>query len=251
MKVTTVLLEPLGPEESETLLDQLGDGLDSDVRERVIAASAGNRLFLEEMAMLARERGTVEVPPTIQALMAARLERLAVQERELLDEGPWRARSFTARGPRTRQRTPSRGGRGSACGARSQGADPIASNAAAGDDAFRFRHLLIRDAAYDGLPKATRAELHERFAVWMEEHATGLVELDEIAGWHLEQAVRYGQELGLAADPALARRAAERLLAAGRRARYRSDITAARNCWSGPTTLRPRTIGCESGSASS
>jgi hypothetical protein len=81
----------------------------------------------------------------------------------------------------------------------------------------------------DGLPKATRAELHERFAVWIEEHATGLVELDEIAGWHLEQAVRYGQELGLAADPALARRAAERLLAAGRRARNRGDITAARN----------------------
>src|SRR5215213_972540 len=63
-------------------------------------------------------------------------------------------------------------------------------------DAFRFRHLLIRDAAYDALPKATRAELHERFADWLEEHGADLVELDEILGHHLEQAARYRQELG-------------------------------------------------------
>ena len=53
------------------------------------------------------------------------------------------------------------------------------------DDAFRFRHLLIRDAAYDALPKATRADLHERFARWLEEHGPELVELDEILGYHL------------------------------------------------------------------
>ena len=38
----------------------------------------------------------------------------------------------------------------------------------AGEDGFRFRHLLIRDTAYDALPKATRAELHRRFADWLE-----------------------------------------------------------------------------------
>ena len=65
-----------------------------------------------------------------------------------------------------------------------------------GEDAFRFRHLLIRDAAYDALPKATRAELHERFADWLEEHGADLVELDEILGYHLEQAYRYRRELG-------------------------------------------------------
>src|SRR5207247_7140652 len=61
----------------------------------------------------------------------------------------------------------------------------------AGEDGFRFRHLLIRDAAYDALPKATRAELHERFASWLEQHGAELVELDEILGYHLEQACRY------------------------------------------------------------
>ena len=65
-----------------------------------------------------------------------------------------------------------------------------------GEDAFRFRHLLIRDAAYEALPKATRAELHERFADWLEEHGSDLVELDEILGYHLEQAYGYRAELG-------------------------------------------------------
>ena len=65
-----------------------------------------------------------------------------------------------------------------------------------GDDAFRFRHLLIRDAAYDALPKATRAELHERFADWLEGRRPDLVELDEILGYHLEQAARYKRSSG-------------------------------------------------------
>jgi hypothetical protein len=66
----------------------------------------------------------------------------------------------------------------------------------AGDFAFRFRHLLIRDAAYDALPKETRADLHERFAEWLERHGQELIELDEVVGYHLEQAARYRRELG-------------------------------------------------------
>ncbi|MCA1679729.1 MAG: hypothetical protein LC777_12665 [Actinobacteria bacterium] len=96
-----------------------------------------------------------------------------------------------------------------------------------GDDAFRFRHLLIRDAAYDALPKATRAELHERFAAWLGERASDLVELDEILGYHLEQAARYKAELGRP-DAQLAERAGERLAAGGRRAIWRRDHRAAR-----------------------
>src|SRR5207248_58766 len=83
------------------------------------------------------------------------------------------------------------------------------------EGAFRFRHLLIRDAAYDALPKAMRAELHERFADWLERHGDSLVEVDEILGYHLEQAWRWRKELG-APDTALALRASGRLGAAGR-----------------------------------
>jgi tetratricopeptide (TPR) repeat protein len=97
-----------------------------------------------------------------------------------------------------------------------------------GEDAYRFRHLLIRDAAYEALPKATRAELHEGFATWLEEHGADLVELDEIVGYHLEQAYRYHAELG-PAETKLGRRAADRLTAAGRRSYAAGDNGSAAN----------------------
>jgi tetratricopeptide (TPR) repeat protein len=95
-----------------------------------------------------------------------------------------------------------------------------------GEDGFRFRHLLIRDTAYQALPKSTRAELHERFAAWLEERGRRFVELDELVGYHLEQAARYKAELGQA-EPALAEQAGERLARAGRRALGRGDERAA------------------------
>ena len=114
----------------------------------------------------------------------------------------------------------------------------------AGDDGYRFRHLLIRDAAYDALPKAVRADLHARFADWLDEHGHALVERDEIVGYHLEQAARYHAELGQP-DPALAERAAMRLAAAGRRASDRLDGRRARASDPGgrapaPASARPR-----------
>ena len=100
----------------------------------------------------------------------------------------------------------------------------------AAEDAYRFRHLLIRDAAYESIPKEVRARLHERHVVWLEEK-TDAVEYEEIVGYHLEQAFRYRAELGSLDDEAraLGRRAAERLGAAGRRALLRSDAPAGVN----------------------
>jgi predicted ATPase len=97
------------------------------------------------------------------------------------------------------------------------------------DQAFRFRHLLIRDAAYDAVPKATRAELHGRFAHWLEGNAQEPTEFDEIVGWHLEQTIRYQQDLRRSPDPMLWRRAAQHLHSAGRRAAHRGDLAATRN----------------------
>src|SRR6185436_19555389 len=108
----------------------------------------------------------------------------------------------------------------------------------AGDEAFRFRHILIRDAAYEALPKATRARLHERFADWLERRAPDLVELDEIVGYHLEQAARYRLELG-DHDAELAARAAERLLVAGERALQRRDVRASANLLARGLALEP------------
>ncbi len=229
---TTLLLEPLAAWESEAMLDVLGDGLDPEARTRVIKASEGNPLFLEEMVALARERGTVEVPPTIQALLAARLELLGVEERELLERGAIEGEVF--------HRLAVKAMAGARLAAevelrltglvRKELIRPHPATIS-GDDAFRFRHLLIRDAAYDGLPKATRAELHERFARWLQDTAADLRELDEIAGWHLEQSVHYQQELGRDIDAALARSAVGHLRRAARRAGDRSDASAATNLY--------------------
>jgi hypothetical protein len=114
-----------------------------------------------------------------------------------------------------------------------------AASTLAGDRAFRFRHLLIRDAAYDALSKETRAELHERFADWLETRGQGLIELDEVLGYHLEQAARYRRELDRP-EVDLERRAGRRLAAAGSKAALRSDAHGAANLLRRALALLPR-----------
>jgi tetratricopeptide (TPR) repeat protein len=92
-----------------------------------------------------------------------------------------------------------------------------------GEDGFRFRHLLIRDAAYDALPKAVRADLHRRFASWLEHRGADLVEADELVGYHLEQACTFDTELGQT-DDQVAAEARRRLTAAALRAASRNDF---------------------------
>jgi class 3 adenylate cyclase/tetratricopeptide (TPR) repeat protein len=224
---TTVLLEPLDESETERLIASLGE-LDDALRERIRDAAEGNPLFVEQMVALARESGgEVVVPPTIQALLAARIDQLAVPERSVLEAGSVEGRLFhrgavAALAPDE----PQVATRLTAL-VRKELVRPDKSQLP-GEDAFRFRHLLIRDAAYDALPKSTRAELHARFAAWLEEHGPDLVELDEILGYHLERSYLYRTELGASEDATrpLADEARSRLSQAGRRALIRGDVAA-------------------------
>jgi class 3 adenylate cyclase len=240
LNATTALLGPLGPADSEALLDELSDGLDPEIRSRVLIASDGNPLFLEEMVALAREAGSVIVPATIEALLAERLERLPSEEKEVLEcaavEGEVFHRNALASlvGEHLTDVLDS-----SLYGlVRKDVIRPHLPTIDA-DDAFRFRHLLIRDAAYDALSEGTRAKLHERFADWLEQSAGAIAELDELAGWHLERAVRYGEELGGPIEPELPGRAAAHLHAAGRRAGDRGDLAAARSLLERAFALAP------------
>jgi class 3 adenylate cyclase len=218
-----VRLEPLSGEDAASLI---GVGVAEELRSRIAAAAAGNPLFIGEMLAMAGEGGDeVEVPPTLKSLLAARLDQLDVAERQVLERGAVEGEVFhrgavQALAPEEAQVTPRL-----AALVRRELIRPDKAQFA-GEDGFRFRHLLIRDAAYDALPKSLRAELHERFAGWLEQREDELVELDEILGYHLEQAARYKQALGQA-DTTLAERAGERLAAAGRRAAWRGDDRAA------------------------
>jgi tetratricopeptide (TPR) repeat protein len=230
LNATTMLLEPLAATESEELLDEIGDGLDADARSRIVGAAGGNPLFLEEMVALAHELGTIEVPSTIQALLAARLEQLPNEERELLECAAIEGDVFhpTAVRALASERLTAELQPRLAALVRKELIRPH-TPALEGGQAFRFRHILLRDAAYDALPKATRTELHERFATWTEQNARELPELDEIVGWHLQQALRYRSELGPVDHDyvLLADHAGDCLAAAGRRAMSRGDASAA------------------------
>src|SRR5215475_4086869 len=223
---TAVLLEPLDAAETERLLAELGD-VPGQLHDRIVQVAEGNPLFLEEMLALVHDSGgdDVEVPPTIQALLAARLDQLDPAERLVLEHGSVEGRTFHRGAVAALADGDGEVDRRLTALVRKELVRPDRATLV-GDDAYRFRHLLIRDAAYDALPKSNRADLHRRFAEWLAEHGQSLVELDEILGYHLEQAALYLAELGMP-DQALAEDASRRLAAAGERMYWRGDRQAA------------------------
>jgi class 3 adenylate cyclase/tetratricopeptide (TPR) repeat protein len=240
-----VRLAPLSSGEATELLDALDGGgiLSPELRTRVAEVAQGNPLYTEQLvAMLAEEaRSATEVvalPPTIQALLAARLDRLDRFERDVLERAAVVGKDFwpgaiAALGDSDGALGPTLLGL-----VRRDLVEPAASSIP-GEDGFRFRHALIRDAAYAGIPKRSRADLHERFAGWVERHDAR----DELVGYHLEQVYLYRDELGALDDHtrALGERAGELLAAAGRRALARDDVPAAVNLLERGVALLPQT----------
>jgi class 3 adenylate cyclase/tetratricopeptide (TPR) repeat protein len=234
LNATSLLLEPLDAEQCAELMGLLASDarLDDDLRERITEASAGNPLFVEEMLAMVREHGAggeIAVPPTIHALLQARIDSLDGDERVVMERGSVEGEVFHRGTVAELSPPPVRDGVATHLATLVR-KELIRSTSPQlpEDEGFRFRHLLIRDAAYESLPKATRAELHERFGDWLARQ--DLVERDEIVGYHLEQAHRYRAELD-AVDPRLedlGTRAAEHLAEAGLGADDRGDWSAAR-----------------------
>lgn len=216
-------LKPLPDEDVGELLPET---LPEELRRKITRAAGGNPLYVTEMVAMASDGDEdVVVPPNLQALMAARLDQLPSAERSVLELGAVEGEIFH-RGTVQALSDESRITPHLASLVRRELIRPEKTTVP-GDDAFRFRHLLIRDATYEALPKATRAEVHQRFAELLEKRGGLPAEQDEIVGYHLERAARCKQELGQP-DAELARRAGDRLAAAGRRALARGDSRAAR-----------------------
>ena len=248
LNATCVLLEPLSDDDCAALIANLrgASPLPAKSEARIAEAAEGNPLFAEELlAMVTDDTQTgrrgeerpsgdasrLSLPPTIQALLSARLELLPEDERAVVELASVEGTQFH-RGALD-ELAPDRS---EVSLDRSLSAlvrrDLIRPDRAtfAGEQAFRFRHALIRDAAYESLQKDARAVLHERFAAWLERTAGArITEFEEIVGYHLEHAYQYVRLLRPADADAesLAARASRRLESAGRRALSRSDLPAA------------------------
>jgi predicted ATPase/class 3 adenylate cyclase len=245
---TLIDLDPLNSAECDRLIVEiLGEtGLAPSVRDRIGEAAEGNPLFVEQMVSMLIDEGllvpeagrwvvtgdlsAISVPGSIQALLAARLDRLTASERAVIGRAAVVGQVFYLNAveelapPELRPRL---GGIVMSL-VRKGLIRPDRSDLGA-EDAFRFHHLLVRDAAYAGLSKEARADLHEQVARWVEARMGERVsEYGEIVGYHLEQAYCYLSELGPVDEQGreLALRAAEYLADAGWRASARWDVPA-------------------------
>ncbi len=245
MNATTLLLQPLEDAAVDEIISNLvgSQPLPRDLARKIEEAAEGNPFFVEELLSMLVDDGILEregdayrvtrtpseiaVPPTIELLLAARLDRLPADERATLGRASVVGKRFGA--SEVAQLSPQ--------------AEPETSlmrlmalvrkelvrldeQASPELDAldegmrFRFRHQLVRDAAYEALPKHERAHLHEAFADWMEQALPHRMnELHEVVGHHLEQASSYRRDVGGASEAAsrLALRAAVHFEAAADR----------------------------------
>jgi class 3 adenylate cyclase/tetratricopeptide (TPR) repeat protein len=245
-------LEPLTEGESElVIMNLLGTAdLEEEVRKRVIEAADGNPLFVEQMlsmliddgllrmddegrCVFTSDLGSFTIPPSITALLSARLDRLATDERAVIERGSVIGQIFFRGAVHALVPEPVRDHVGPNLLSLTKKdlirpADPSLSFF--GQDAFRFGHILIRDSAYHGLLKRTRADLHERFVDWLEQIASDRVtEFEELRGYHLEQAYLILTQLGPVDDHAreVGGRGSRYLSSAGHRALAHGDVPAA------------------------
>ncbi|MGH8925400.1 MAG: BTAD domain-containing putative transcriptional regulator [Acidimicrobiia bacterium] len=249
VRAGSLMLGPLGPAESRTLAANRLTGrlVPTEVVMRVLDVAQGNPLFVEQLLAAIGEEGDFSTPATVQALLAARIDRLGPAERDLIRFAsvlghrfpiaalisllPEPARPHALRHLRTLV--------GKDLMIRS--GDSLPSNE------LGFRHVLIQEAAYRSMTKRTRSELHERAAEWLEAEAGDSNEFDETIGYHLEHAFDYLRELGDldARGRELAVRAGEKLAEAGIRAFDRFDAAAAESLLSRAKRLLP--VGHEAG----
>ena len=215
-----VMVEPLSREDSERLVDELG--VRSEVRTQVAEAAEGNPLFAEQLASIADT--SAALPASIRGVLWERIDRISRDERAILERAAVIGRAFTLSAV-VDLSPPGLGERAETYLLELVRKGLVRPDQLSPDEGFRFQHALLRDAAYESMPKTTRATLHERCAERLDRGGAN----EALVGYHLEQAVRYYDELGRAGEgrDELAARAGRQLGFAGGRALGRGDVQAA------------------------
>jgi DNA-binding SARP family transcriptional activator len=238
-RALSIELAPLADSSAATLLNSLtGDqGIPPSTRAHLLETAAGNPLYLEQLAVSLSEQSRSEIwpvlPPTIQALLGARLQRLGPGASSVLARAAIVGKDFGVEAVRELLPPEARG-------PLSRNLQTLVAKGLVHHDPsdrrpreeYSFRHILILEAAYRAMPKSLRAELHHRFADWLEYVCwEPAIARPEILGYHLERSVRYLSELrpAEAQSSPLPRRAATHLEAAGRAAHDRDDVLGAVN----------------------
>jgi class 3 adenylate cyclase len=248
---TRLELAPLSVDDAGRIVEALLGTADlpAEVRHRIATASEGNPLYVEQLLSMLVESGALRrsgsgwvrapggedlaIPPTISALLTARLDRLSREERAVVEPASVVGLHFPQAAIVSMTAEPITSAVPQHLGSlvRKQLVRTDASPEEPESD-YRFAHLLIRDAAYATLLKRNRADLHERFVAWADQvnaERDRELEFEEILGWHLEQAYLYRTELGPVDEEGrrVGAEAARRLSNAGRRAYARGDLHAA------------------------
>ena len=242
VRATAIELEPLGREDSEELVEALlTDGeLPEHARQELLDKTEGNPLFVEETMRMLAEEGfecVDRIPDTVQALIAARIDRLPPEAKVLLQRAAVVGRVFWAGA--LERLSPE-------LESIEQPLDDLllrdfvmheSHSSIRGEDAYRFKHVLIREVAYGGLSKSARAAYHAGFAEWLKERAGE--ELLEIRAYHLDHATQLLAELDGSAPEELREEAAAALEGAGERALAREANRSARQLLLRSTQLEP------------
>ncbi len=239
-----IRLDPLSDTDSARLLGRLAKRRRAKVRrDEVMYAAEGNPLFLEQLVAMRADDPGVRTPPTIQALLAARIDALPARDRRVIEAAAIEGRGFHRGAVRALVEQ-----KRSVDAALSALVDRelIHPDRAElpGETGYRFTHILVRDAAYDLLPKRRRVDLHVAYADWLLGRPERGSAADEIVGYHLEQAYEYRSQLGRAGDDRhsdLAARASAQLSVAGRRALSTGDRSGASNLLERAAALRSGT----------
>ncbi len=254
-----ITLEPLGEHEIDALIEELvpGAALDASFRRKIVDVADGHPLYVEELVrtliddellvhdgegwQLKAEAVELVVPPTIHALVSARIDKLTSEQRSILEASAVIGRTFWL------------GAVDDLCDSPAQGTIGLLHELVAkdlvvpdisglpGQDAFSFTHSMVCDVTYLGITKTRRAELHHAFALWLERWGTRLATGSELMAYHLEQAHHLRREVGIGDEltAELARKASELLSEQAKERFDCGDLPAAANCFDRAARLLP------------